>query len=276
LPQFDAFNQQRRYVDVFNRGLKAYEFTATASDPWITLSDARGTIDKEKRVWISVDWSKAPKDSASGSVRIAGAGRDVTVAVNAFNPTEVTRASLEGFVETTGYVAIEPEHFTAKIDSGVNRWIRIEDYGRTLSGMRATGPVDVSAAPGKDAPRLEYRMYLFTPGQISTTLALSPTLNFMPGRALRVAVSFDDETPQIVTVVPANYNAQNGNRDWEESVRNNARFVTTTHTVAERGYHTLKVWMVDPAVVAQKIVVHTSASKKPASYLGPPETYRGR
>jgi hypothetical protein len=104
-------------------------------------------------------------------------------------------------------------------------------------------------------------------------LTLSPTLNFLPGRALRVAVSFDNEPPQTVTLVPANYNAQNGNRDWEESVRNNARFIETHHTVAQAGYHTLKIWMVDPAVVVQKIVVHTGASKKPASYLGPPETF---
>jgi hypothetical protein len=276
IPQFDALNRQRRYIDVFNRGRTAFEFSARASDPWITLSESGGAIEKEKRLWLTIDWNRAPQGAASGSVRIAGAGREVTVALSALNPTDVSRATLKGFVETAGYVSIEPEHFSRNIDAGDNRWIRIEDYGRTLSGMRATGPVDAPAAtPGKDAPRLEYAMYLFTPGQVTTTLTLSPTLNFMPGRPLRVAVSFDDETPQVVTIVPANYNAQNGNRDWEESVRNNARFVTTTHTATGRGYHTLKVWMVDPAVVVQKIVTHTSASSRPASYLGPPETYRG-
>ncbi len=37
LPTFDAFNQQRHYIDVFNKGKAAFEFTATASEPWITL-----------------------------------------------------------------------------------------------------------------------------------------------------------------------------------------------------------------------------------------------
>ena len=81
----------------------------------------------------------------------------------------------------------------------------------------------------------------------------------MPGRGLRFAVSFDDEPPQIVTLVPADYKAQNGNRDWEKVVGDNARYARTTHTLAQPGYHTLKYWMVDPGVVLQKIVVDWAA-----------------
>jgi hypothetical protein len=117
-------------------------------------------------------------------------------------------------------------------------------------------------------------MYLFTPGHMTVNLILSPTLNFVAGRGLRVAVSFDDETPQIIDIVQPNYNAQNGNRDWEESVRNNARTVMSSHNVSNPGYHTLKVWMIDPAVVVQKIVVNTPASSNARTYLGPPESYR--
>jgi hypothetical protein len=141
--------------------------------------------------------------------------------------------------------------------------------------MRAEAPVDSpAAAPGKDSPSLEYRMYLYAAGGVTTNLILSPTLNFVAGRGLRIAVSIDEEAPQIVDILPANYNAQNGNRDWEESVRNNARTITTSHTISSAGYHTLKVWMVDPAVVVQKIVVHTEGSARPVTYLGPPESFR--
>jgi hypothetical protein len=114
-------------------------------------------------------------------------------------------------------------------------------------------------------------MYLFSTGKVEVAAILAPTLNFVPGRGLSYAVSFDDEAPQIATIVPAKYNAQNGNRDWEESVRNNCRKIKSTHMLDKPGYHTLKFWMVDPGVVLQKLVVDLGGVKP--SYLGPPESY---
>jgi hypothetical protein len=274
LPAFDALNRQQSYIDVFDRGQTPFTFTATPSAPWIVLSDRGGTIDDDTRIAVTVDWAHAPKGDAAGTVTIAGAGASVVVHVASRTPADVTRATLAGFAEGDGYVSIEPEHYTKKTDAGSRRWIRIEDYGRTLSGMRAEGPVDVApATPGTDAPSLEYRMYMLDLGAVTAHLILAPTLNFMPGRPLQVAVSFDDEAPQTVTVVPAGYNA--AGRDWEASVENNARTVTTSHTLASAGYHTLKVWMVDPAVVVQKIVVTSNEAEGKTSYLGPPESYHG-
>jgi hypothetical protein len=128
-----------------------------------------------------------------------------------------------------------------------------------------------AATPGKDSTCLEYRMYLFRTNQAEVTAITAPTLNFAPGRGLRYAVSFDDEAPQIVTLVPEKYSAQNGNADWEQSVKDNARFGHSTHPLAQPGYHTLKIWMVDPGVVLQKLVVDLGGVRP--SYLGPPESY---
>jgi hypothetical protein len=272
LPPFDVFNQQRHYIDVFNKGKSFFAFTATASEPWIILAETTGTIEKDKRVWVSVDWGKAPRGAASGTATLASSTNQVIVKINVFNPTEVTRDSLHGFVEGEGFVSIEPEHFSKKTDAGANSWIKIQDYGRTLSGMRATQPVDApSATPGKDSPHLEYQMYLFSTGAVEVATITSPTLNFVPRRGLRLAVSFDDEVPQVVTLVPENYKAQNGNRDWEKIVGDNARYARTTHMLVKPGYHTLKYWMVDPGVVLQKIVMDCGGVKP--SYLGPPESF---
>jgi hypothetical protein len=279
LPAFDVFNQQRHYLDVFNKGKTNFEFTAIASVPWIVLTDdsnlgdqTGNIIQKYKRLWVNISWDKVPKGASTGTVKLSGANGEVVVKVNAFNPMEVTRDSLHGFVEGEGFVSIEPEHFTQKTDAGENRWIKIQDYGRTLSGMRATQPVDAtSATPGKDSPCLEYQMYLFSTGAVEVATITSPTLNFMPGRGLRYAVSFDDESPQVVTLVPADYKAQNGNRDWEKTVGDNARYARSAHTLAKPGYHTLKFWMIDPGVLLQKVVVDLGGVKP--SYLGPPESF---
>jgi hypothetical protein len=272
--QFDVFNRQRRYIEVFNRGRQPFDFTVTASAPWIRLSPTSAQCGPDQRIEVSVDWTAAPAETSGGTVAIAGAGQAVSVAVEAFHPAAVTPDSLHGFVEAGGVVAIEPEHFTRRTEAGERHWTRIDDYGRSLSGMRAEAPVDApEAVPGRDSPVLEYRMYLFHPGPAEVTAITAPTLNFVPDRGLRYAVSFDGEAPRIVELVPQGYRAMNGNRDWEQSVSDNARNGRSQHRIVGAGYHTLKVWMVDPGVVIQKLILDLGGLKP--SYLGPPESFRG-
>ena len=114
-------------------------------------------------------------------------------------------------------------------------------------------------------------MYLVDTGTVSVTGIFSTTLNFIPRRDLRYAVSFDQESPQVVTLVPQDFIAQHGNMDWEKTVADNARRGRTGHELSKPGYHTLKIWMVDPGVVLEKIVVDCGGVRP--SYLGPPESF---
>jgi hypothetical protein len=265
--QFDAFNRPRRYIEVFNRGRAPFEFSTVASAPWIVLSKAHGTVQKDEGLWVTVDWSKTPIGATEGFVKISGAGADpVTVEVASFQPQEVTRDNLRGFVEADGYVSMEAAHYMKKTDAGAVHWAEIADYGRTLSSMTILPCTGASVVPPRDSPSLEYRMYLFDPGAVQVHTIIAPTLNFAPGRSLRFAVSFDDQPPQIVDAL-----AQNALHDWEESVKDSVRIVTSSHSLSRSGYHVLKYWMVDPGIVLQKIVVDLGGLKP--SYLGPPESF---
>jgi hypothetical protein len=272
LPMFDAFNQQKRHIEVFNRGNAPFDFTATASAPWIVLSAEGGKVDKESRLWVSIDWARAPKPNGSGGVTIKSAGRpDQLVAVNIFNPTDVTRDNLQGFIESQGCVSIEAEHFTRSVPAGNVHWAKIDDYGKTLSAMTIHPVTSASVAPPAESPCLEYRIYVVNRHTATVGAYLSPTLNFVPGRGLRYAVSFDDRAPQVITAVPANFSAQNGNADWEKTVRDSIRISASNHDELDAGYHTLKIWMVDPGVVLEKIVVDLGGATH--TYLGPPESF---
>src|SRR6266704_1673161 len=268
LPPFDLFNQQRRYIDIFNRGREPFVFSATTSVPWIMLSESQGTIEKDRRVWVSVDWTRAPLDFTSGSLKIArGSTQEVVVNVNAFRPQDLTRESLDGFVESDRYVSMEAVHYSKKVDGPSARWEGIDDLGRTLSSMSVFLVTAERVTPSRDSPRLEYKLYLFDPRSVEVEAILAPTLNFVPGRGLRYAISFDDEAPQVIDAL-----AQNSVEAWGTSVKDSVRKVRSTHLLAKSGYHTLKVWMVDPGVVLQKLVVNLGGVKP--SYLGPPESYR--
>jgi hypothetical protein len=171
-------------------------------------------------------------------------------------------------VESNGVVAMEADKFTRKVDAASARWEKIPDYGRTGSGLSVFPVTAASVEPPRNSPCLEYQMYLFDPGKVEVETILGPTLNFVPGRGLRFAVAFDDQAPQIIDAL-----AQNSLQDWETSVKDNVRKSVSEHSVAGTGYHTLKLWMVDPGVVVEKIVVNLGGVKP--SYLGPMESYRG-
>ena len=272
LPPFDPFNDQRRFIDVFNKGQTQFSCTGAADRPWIIVSGTRGDVSKQTRLWVSIDWSKTPVGKNTGTVTIAGAGEKASVRVTASRLQGITPKSLQGFVEGDGFVSVEAEHYTKKSEFGSSRWIKVEDYGHTLSAMRATAEADAPAAtPRKNSPCLEYRMYLVDTGSVSVNGIFSTTLNFIPRRDLRYAVSFDQDSPQVVTLVPQDFIAQHGNMDWEKTVADNARHSRTEHTISKPGYHTLKIWMVDPGVVLEKIIVDCGGVRP--SYLGPPESF---
>lgn len=273
LPQFDIFNNNKQYIEIFNRGNGSFDYEITTDVPSLTFSKTKGTINQEdQRIWVQFDPTKAPNGNAEGIITIKGAKEEVVIAVSAFQPTEVERSKIKGFVESDGVVSIEAEHFSKNKTEGDSKWIKIEDYGLTLSGMRATAPAHVPAAvPNENAPCLEYPVYLFSKDTIDITLITSPLLNFMPGRDLKLAVSFDNEEPQYVTNVPKVYKIDYSNLDWSKSVVDQARRTYVSLKVPESGYHTLKVWMIDPGIVLEKIIMDTGGLKP--SYLGPNESY---
>src|ERR1039458_10150263 len=73
LPAFDKFNRPSRSIDVFNRGQAPFDFSATASAPWIFLKATNNGVEKE-RLWVSVNWKKAPPGDVLRRRRVSPAG----------------------------------------------------------------------------------------------------------------------------------------------------------------------------------------------------------
>lgn len=266
---FDNFARQSRSIEVFNRGVMPFHFDVAASKPWIMLSSTSGEVTDETHIEASVDWTRAPIGKGDGEIAIAQQnGSSVKIRVETFRPNMPSRESLDAFVESDGYVAIEAEHYSRKSSAGDVHWDRIPEYGATLSGISIFPVTAERVADPQNRATLEYRMYLLQSGRFNVQAILGPTLNFVPGRGLRFAVWFDDQPPQIVDALEHNSDA-----DWAKAVSDGVRRVEVKLNIEQPGYHTLKIGMVDPGVVLEKLVV-SSGELKP-SYLGPPESFRG-
>jgi glycosyl hydrolase family 115 len=270
LPAFSPYQtQQAQYIDVFNRGATAFDYKIEPGAPWLKADSERGRVDKQVRVTLRVDWSRAPKGTTRVPITVSGQGKTIVVDAVVDNP----RGRVSGFVEANGHVSMEAEHFTRAVNGPGVRWQRLPDIGRTGSGMEA-GPVTASRqSPGGTSPRLEFETTLFTTGPVTLWAHLSPRNNVFPTDGLKYAVSIDGAPPQTVNITTATgANDTTMNRQWERNTSDNVNVTATTHVISGPGVHTLRFWMVDPTVVVQKLVLDTGGLKP--SYLGPPESHQ--
>lgn len=275
LPPLTVYGKETRWIDVFNRSQESFAFTARASEPWIQISPSSGTISRDTRLTVSVDWDAVPLGEHEATITVTGAHSRVPIVVPVLNPESPRPEAISGFVETDGYVSIEAPHFQRAVERDGITWKTLPDFGRTLGAVTMFPVTAEPLEPGGDSPHLEYDLHLFSEGEIELILHLSPTLDFQPGPGLRYAVSFDDGEPEIFNV-----DTMKDGTTWNQAVADNIRRSITRHRIDSPGPHTLKFWMVSPGVVLQKIVINTRPGPRDTdagqgerrSYLGPTES----
>ena len=265
LGTLDSVTQQTRAIQLFNRGRTSVAYQVTTSAPWIIVDRTSGMVESEETVKVHIDWKTAPSGTVQGLVTVTPQGESpLTVELTALTHAGVTRENAEGFVESDGYVAIDAADTTGRGRDGLEHWEELPGYGETRSAMTIF-PV-TSASNTNLAADLEYRMYLYDEGAFTMQAVLAPTLNFVPGRGLRFAVSVDDGPRTLVDALQ-----HNTQRDWETAVSDGVKRVSVPISIATAGYHTLKIWAVDPGVVVERLIVSHGPLRP--SYLGPPESF---
>lgn len=267
LSKFDPINNQSYYIEIFNTGSDKLNYSLQAKEDWIKLSSEKGSVDHEEKVFVSIDWNKAPKGQNKGEITISGAGREYKVEVLICNDLPVAT----GFIENNGVVSIEAANYTKKLDSKTINWTVVPNMGRTDSSITVEPANAERQTPSKTSPSLEYVFTVFDGGDLKIETYLSPLLNYKKNEGLKYAIAIDDEQPQII-----NINEEDTKPDWEypdwwnNMVTDHIRKKRSEHKAITPGKHTLKVWMIDPGVVFQKFVIDAGGLKP--SYLGPEES----
>lgn len=282
MQHFDPLNDQDYYIEIFNKGDEDLSYQLKPKQDWIKLSKEQGTIQTDEKVYVTIDWTKAPKGRATGEIIISGAGSEYSVEV----PIRNDLPKESGFIENNGVVSIEAAHFDKAINTEDVKWITLPNLGRTGSSVTIAPTNAERQVPDNDPAHLEYTFSIFDSTHVELLTYVSPTDNFKREEGLKFAVSIDHEKPQIV-------NMHEG-ADWEslrKRVGDHIAILTTKHGNLMPGKHILKVWIVDPGVVFQKFVFDLKQTKskhiEPAnewnrtpnndggvkpSYLGPPES----
>ena len=301
LPVFDSMLDQNYYIDVFNRGTAGFQFTATCSEPWVKLSESKASIDgadSERRILVSIDWSKAKTGCNEATVTLEGGGKAVDVAVKAVKG-DAPEVKGRFFGNLSGAEFSVPAHmFSRNLTGEGQSWIFLPGLGR---GEGCMGASDVCRQAGdklaSSRPTLEYQMLLPDTNVVTLCIGILPVQDVQPERGLRLAVQLDGQKPVVLDARQgfvdtfAEYTKENlalspnlkplpevektiiltgYGQERRNEVFDNMRWLTARLPVAGGGLHTLKVIMIDPEVVLERIIVNPDNAHP--SYFGAPET----
>jgi len=293
LPQFDALDKQRYYVDIFNRGTGSFHFTAKADKPWIKLSTNNGSVEKEQRIFAEIDWKAVPEGKASGVIEIVQGDTKIPVFVNTLKKAApaIKETYFGGY---SGEFSIPAHKFNANVPGKDAKWIVLPDLGKAEACM-GIYPVTAPGTSADKAPRLEYKIFLPEAGLAKVFLGILPTQDVNPARGLRIAVAIDGAEPveldarkgyhdefkeytaanlarsKNLKPLPApgpDYALVSRGKPRRTEVFDNQRWIDVDFNLTSPGIHTLKVYMIDPEVVLEKIVVNPDNTRP--SYLGAP------
>lgn len=293
LPVFDGLNKKSYYIDVFNKGTGSFTFKAVANKTWIKLSTDKGTVEKENRITIDIDWKSLPVGKSEGLVEIKQGDSLVQVQVSAVK-ARIPAIKESYFGSLTGEFSMSADKYNANVPGKQSKWMLLPDLGRDEACM-GIYPVTAPSETPKTAPRLEYKMYINQQGKSTFCIGILPTQDVYPERGLRIAVSIDNGEPQIldarkgITDEFKEYTPKNlansrvlkalppvnreialiGNgKQRRNEIFDNIRWLDVQVDVTTPGFHTLKVFMIDPEVVLERIVVNPDNSHP--SYFGAP------
>ncbi len=263
LPEINTALPQTRYVDLFNKGQRYFEFSIETNEKAVKLSATKGAVGTDQFITVNIDAANLPKGRQRIPLSISTSdGQKFTVILPVNNPQIV---DFYGFIEVDKAISIEAEHFTNKVEADKMRWQVLPDIGRTASGITIVPVTSPKQKLSDKTPHLDYRVWADAAGDVTASTYVSPSLNFNESPSLQYAISIDDETPQIVNVTP-----DLSNKAWEKMAGDNIAILKTKHTFKTVGEHTLKLWLIDAGVVFQKVVINRGEEK--LSYLGAPET----
>lgn len=293
LPKFDPLDNPTYYIDLFNRGTGEISFIAKADQPWIKLNTLTGKFDKEARVFVSIDWTKAPQGNEKGSIEILQGNQKVQITVPVFN-AKIPVSSEPFFGSLTNAEFSIPAYaFTKNVATKSAKWGFLPDLGRGLGNMGIV-PAVAPSTPAANGPSLEYKVYLPEKGKVTVAVGIVPTQDVNPARGLRLAIGLNNQKPVVLDarqgfvdtfkeytkdnlqrsnvlkeLPPTNKLAlsSHGKRRRNE-IFDNMRWLEVQLNVENPGFQILKLYMVDPEVVLENIVVNPDNNRP--SYFGAP------
>ena len=183
---------------------------------------------------------------------------------------------------TASETAIMAHDYTRRTATDDAHWVFLPGLGRGKGNM-GIEPVTAKSRPQGDGATLEYDIHFSQSGKQKLALGILPTNDVNPARGLRIGVRVDDGEMQTIDARqgyvdtfneytkenigrskvlkplprPASDIYLSGSRQRMRSeIFDNLRWLSIDFDIPTAGNHTVKVVMIDPEIVVEKLVIN--------------------
>lgn len=272
----DAFYQLVEYPAVASAGVAKIYLAATLGDS-ITMQTLferdKQMTDKYNKVIAGGKWDGMMLDKHIG-YRMWSMPNENTLPQVA-KPSDKTGI-------TVSETAIMAHDYTRRTATDDARWVFLPGLGRGKGNM-GIEPVTAKSRPLGDGATLEYDINFSQSGKQKLALGILPTNDVNPARGLRIGVRVDDGEMQTIDARqgyvdtfneytkeniarskvlkplprPASDIYLSGSRQRMRSeIFDNLRWLSIDFDIPTAGNHTVKVVMIDPEIVVEKLVIN--------------------
>lgn len=274
LPAFSKLSKCKHFVDLYISAKTELRWAAASYPKWIKLSQSKGVLKPESgleevRIWVDVDWSKLRKNrSAEGKISFRAAGKTVEVAVEAVDHSASLPKDYKGFIGDKGYVSMPAKSYSRKTTVNGAFWENIQAPGPAGSYLMAMPLLkkDIRVETIRTtSPVLEYDFFTFSGATPTVQVHTLPTHPLNNESRMRYAISIDDGPLQVL-----DHTTTGRSEEWKQNVLRNSAIRKFKSQFLAKGHHTLRIYMIDPAVVLQHINIDMGGLQ--TSYGWIPET----
>ena len=272
----DAFYQLVEYPAVASAGVAKIYLAATLGDS-ITMQTLferdKQMTDKYNKVIAGGKWDGMMLDKHIG-YRMWSMPNENTL-------PQVAKPSDKNGI-TASETAIMAHDYTRRTATDDARWVFLPGLGRGKGNM-GIEPVTAKSRPLGDGATLEYDINFSQSGKQKLALGILPTNDVNPARGLRIGVRVDDGEMQTIDARqgyvdtfneytkeniarskvlkplprPASDIYLSGSRQRMRSeIFDNLRWLSIDFDIPTAGNHTVKVVMIDPEIVVEKLVIN--------------------
>ncbi|MDO4822598.1 MAG: glycosyl hydrolase 115 family protein [Bacteroidales bacterium] len=272
----DAFYQLVEYPAVASAGVAKIYLAATLGDS-ITMQTLferdKQMTDKYNKVIAGGKWDGMMLDKHIG-YRMWSMPNENTLPQLA-KPSDKTGI-------TASETAIMAHDYTRRTDTDDARWVFLPGLGRGKGNM-GIEPVTAKSRPLGDGPTLEYDINFSRYGKQKLALGILPTNDINPSRGLRIGIRVDDGEMQTIDARQGyvdtfnEYTKENiarskvlkplprpasdiylsgSHQRMRSEIFDNLRWLSIDFDIPTAGNHTVKVVMIDPEIVVEKLVIN--------------------